>query len=637
MNVIAFRSSSRETEGMAARFLPSFARSVMVGIFIAAFAGCGGGGGGHHAGLTPTEPTTPTEPQAPVDKYPSIPTPTVAGPLANEPFTSETNNYTFFASDVALASRGYVEEEFYIEGKANVYDAPVPNYTSPAPTANASVTRADVPYKTRMVVRRPADPAKFNGTVVIEWFNVSDNFDGEYYWVQAKDYLLRAGYAYVGISAQDVGITNANPIGGLKKFSPTRYGDLNVTDNGALTGDPLSYDIFSQTAKAAYAVPAVMGGMEVKRMIGIGMSQSGSRLGVYTNYVHMIAPIFDGFITQVSNPRIRDDFNTPIIKVLSESEGDNREELTRDQPDLALRHTWWVTGTSHGDAIQRLGRTGVRLRDIGPALTTNDNCLVSGTPTPSRTRTPYRHVLNAALHHLVKQIETGAVPPVSPRFSSVDVSGGELAIARDSNGNAIGGIRLAHSEVPTARADGVKCGNIGAWEPFDKAKLDTLYPSHADYVTKVRDAVNASIAAGFVLAEDGAETIAEAEASIIGMKLECSPERCLSIRHFTADYSTTGLLRDHTVYYNIAEGGRLMQAVDMAHYYVANGDTLWGATPAYAALYDYSFAISNLQLYTQLVNQAQADGRVSETAGELLVAEANNVIRAISDKMQSTP
>ncbi|MDR2452693.1 MAG: hypothetical protein LBE85_13250, partial [Candidatus Accumulibacter sp.] len=529
--------------------------------------------------------------------------------------------------------------EFFMEGTANVYGTstnpatPLPT-SVPAvlPTENAVILTENVPYKTRIVVRRPTDPAKFNGTVVVEWFNVTDNFDGEYYWVQAKDYLLRAGSAYIGVSAQIIGITNTNPIGGLKKFSTARYGSLDLTNNGGFQGgmggsntDPLSYDVFSQTAKAAHAVPEVMGGLEVKHAIGIGMSQSGSRLGIYTNYVHMRNPIYEAFIFQVMNPRIRDDFDTPVIKVLSESEAaPNMGGLESDQPDLSLRHTWWVAGTNHGDDHQRLGRTGVRLRDIGPLLTTNDNC-----PTPTRSRTPYRHVLNAALHHLVQQIETGAVPPAGARFNAVD-SGGTLVIERDAYGNAFGGIRLAHMEVPTATTQNVsQCGLIGAWDPFQSSTLNTLYPTHADYVAKVKAAVEASIDAGFVLPEDGAETIAEAEASIIGMNLECSPERCLSVRHWTADYSTTGLLRDHTVYYNIVDGESIVQAVNQAHFNVANGDTLLGQSPGYAAGYFYSWAISNLRQYIALVNQAQVEGRVTQTAAEILVSEANTIIREI--------
>lgn len=83
------------------------------------------------------------------------------------------------------------------------------------------LVHTDVPYKTRMVVRRPLDPKRFNGSVVIEWLNVTDGFDGEYFWVQAKDHLLRSGYAYVGLSAQDKAVSGG-PLS-LKQFSPVRY------------------------------------------------------------------------------------------------------------------------------------------------------------------------------------------------------------------------------------------------------------------------------------------------------------------------------------------------------------------------------------------------------------------------------
>ena len=32
-------------------------------------------------------------------------------------------------------------------------------------------------YTNRAIVRRPADPAKFNGTVLVEWLNVSGGAD----------------------------------------------------------------------------------------------------------------------------------------------------------------------------------------------------------------------------------------------------------------------------------------------------------------------------------------------------------------------------------------------------------------------------------------------------------------------------
>jgi hypothetical protein len=283
-----------------------------------------------------------------------------------------------------------------------------------------------------MVVRRPTDPAKFNATVVVEWFNVTDNFDGEYFWVQAHHLLVRDGYAYIGISAQDNGISNTAL--GLKTFSPTRYGSLNVTGNGGscCTGDRLSYDIFSQAAKAAYAVPLVLGGLQVKNTIGIGMSQSGSRMGAYADYIHLLAPMYDALIMQVATGAIRNDVGIPLIKVLSETESSSGN-LNNDQPDTFFRKTYWIAGSNHGDSTQRIGRTSVRLRDLGPANTSNDSCgTVSSNQiygdTPTRTRTTFRHVLSAAVHHLKQQIEHGVEPPNGPRFARASTASNAPAL-----------------------------------------------------------------------------------------------------------------------------------------------------------------------------------------------------------------
>jgi hypothetical protein len=53
----------------------------------------------------------------------------------------------------------------------------------------------------------------------------------------SQDHLVRAGYAYVGVSAQRVGVQV--PPGGLTAWSPGRYGSLDVTDNGTITDDSL--------------------------------------------------------------------------------------------------------------------------------------------------------------------------------------------------------------------------------------------------------------------------------------------------------------------------------------------------------------------------------------------------------------
>ncbi len=56
------------------------------------------------------------------------------------------------------------------------------------------------------MVRRPVDPATFNGTVIAEWYNVSNQWDQEVDWFQTHEHLVREGYAWVGVSAQRAGV-----------------------------------------------------------------------------------------------------------------------------------------------------------------------------------------------------------------------------------------------------------------------------------------------------------------------------------------------------------------------------------------------------------------------------------------------
>jgi len=550
----------------------------------------------------------------------SIPTPSVIGPVPSGNAADGSNNHTFFATDIALASHGYVEEEFYLEGRANAYDAPIPTPPTP-PMALANIVTADVPYRTRIVVRRPSDPARFNGTVVVEWLNVTDGFDGEYFWVQSHQYLLRAGYAYIGLSAQDNGISNSNT--GLKTFNAERYGSLDVTGRGGecCTADRLSYDIFTQAAKAAYAVPSVLNGLRPRNAIGIGMSQSGTRLGVYANYIHMRAPIYDALLIQVQNPVLRDDLPTPIIKVLSESEA-REPSLSQAQPDTVTRRSYWVAGSSHGDTMQRTGRNGVRLRDLGLARTPNDACGPNGS-TLTRSRVPFRHVLNATLHHLKAQVEQNTAPPSGPALRLSSQASDQ--VQRDSAGNVVGGIRLAHMEVPTARANGVECGNVGAWVPFSTVQLQSLYSTHEDYVGKVRAAVAASVAAGFVLPEDATETVAEAEASIIGTGQECGPA-CLNRSHYRTEWSSTGLLRETTVYYNIRNGQPLLDAADRAHRWTAAADSATGDV----AKQSRAAAVEDLRQYVAALETAQASGNVTPTAAGVLRMQADAITKSLT-------
>jgi alpha/beta hydrolase family protein len=127
--------------------------------------------------------------------------------------------------------------------------------------------------------------------------------------------------------------------------------------------------------------------------------------------------------------------------------------------------------------------------------------------------------LNAATEHLVRWMTDNVQPPLAPE---IDVTlGPPGVIARDSFGNALGGIRLSQHAVPTATNTGVNsgpgfCVTFGSYQPFDLATLDALYPNHGTYVSQVTHTAHDNQRSGFIVLEDAIATIQEAAQSDIG-------------------------------------------------------------------------------------------------------------------------
>ncbi len=97
-----------------------------------------------------------------------------------------------------------------------------------------------------MVVLTPIDSGAFNGTVLVEWLNVSGGIDAPAEWFMAHREIVREGYAYVAVSAQLVGVEGGASLGtdmSLKTLDPARYARLSHP------GDAFSYDIFSQVGR----------------------------------------------------------------------------------------------------------------------------------------------------------------------------------------------------------------------------------------------------------------------------------------------------------------------------------------------------------------------------------------------------
>jgi len=428
-----------------------------------------------------------------------VPVPDVQGPIAATATPGDpSRNYPFFASDDGLARDGYVEEEFFISGTATNY---VVNGTSTATVGDP----AGAPYKTRVVVRRPARAAKFNGTVVVEWYNVSNQYDQEVDWLQSHEHFVREGYAWVGVSAQRAGVHSAT---GLRAWNPARYGSLDLTAGGTLNGDQLSYDVFSQAGQAVWD-GAILNDFRVRQVLATGHSQSAMRLRNYYNSVHPLANVYDGFVMHglVGPGTVRTDIPTPVFKLQSESDVLLLGQAASRQPDNPYLRTWEVAGTTHGDWKLIIEHGPLRFRDLGTYPDDYPGRPPSGCAAPPFSRIPWYMVQNRAYDWLRDWAMKGKQPPSAPL---IELSSTQPAVAvRDEFGNALGGLRLPQFEVPVARDTGLNSGPgfcflHGAHVRFDRATIDALYPRFTDYVKAIFRETARAQSAGYIDPADAA-------------------------------------------------------------------------------------------------------------------------------------
>ena len=105
------------------------------------------------------------------------------------------------ANPTGLAAHGYVEHEYFASGTAYAFTST----STPSDGKWTFTVGTSAPYRTRILVRRPSDPAAFDGNVVVEWMNVSA---GECApdWDYLNPALMDAGAAYVGVSTQALGV-----------------------------------------------------------------------------------------------------------------------------------------------------------------------------------------------------------------------------------------------------------------------------------------------------------------------------------------------------------------------------------------------------------------------------------------------
>jgi hypothetical protein len=444
----------------------------------------------------------PTAATSPASQKVTAPRPTTATTVTG-PVTGGTHGFPSTSSSVDLRSHGYAEQEYFFSGTAHTF-------TSQQPLTNDGRWQVQqgtsAPYTSRLLVRAPIDPKRFNGTVIVEWLNVSAGRDIDVDWDYGYNQLLNDGFAYVGVTAQTVGI-NA-----LTTWDPARYGSLSSPS------DDYSYDIFSQAGQALRSTSArsPLRGLHAKYLIADGESQSASRMTTYVDAVAPSAKVYDGYLIHSNGAAgavlsgtvrpptptlLRTDLARPVLNF--ETETDVLSHLPARQADDRYHRLWEAAGTAHVDN-DALTLFGYQEHHQSPQMT-------DPTCTSPVNTAPESYLFDTAYADLQAWVRSNRQPPKAPRMQ-INAAGTD--VARDAFGNGLGGIRLPQLTVPTATLTGTGntpadtnpisafCRLFGTTTPFDAARLAELYPTHAAYVQAFTSATRKLAAQGFLLPAD---------------------------------------------------------------------------------------------------------------------------------------
>ncbi|MCD2192034.1 hypothetical protein LQ327_01340 [Actinomycetospora endophytica] len=468
-------------------------------------------------------------------------------PAVSGPIPVSAQSYPFLASDhdvspIDVAASGYVEQEYLVAGPARVFSWPASDTLRVAATGS---------YTTRILIRRPADPARFSGRVRVEPLNTTSGHDLDGAWEIGHAGFMHAGDAYVGITV------GPQTISSLKRFDPARYASLQMADpqpdtSGCPTphqidpgGEPgLAWDVISQVGGLirSTAPSNPLRDLRPRESTLTGWSQSGSYdltyLGAVARHETLPGggPVFDGYVpgaggyagTPISrcaplpapgDPRARFDPppGVPVEVVSTPTDFASAASFPRatdrpddsDTPDRRIR-LYEIGGGSHLPA------------DQGAFFPDDAELVRAGLRPENRvayplSRFPLHVVLDAAFANLDAWVDHGVPPPHATRLTVADPADWPPEATTDALGNPVGGVRTTASDVPTATfaPRGLKApgSNQSAYAGYDITfslqYLQVLYPGHGDYVTKVT-ADARELQARRWLTEDDAEDLIRA-------------------------------------------------------------------------------------------------------------------------------
>lgn len=456
--------------------------------------------------------------------------PKIEGPI---PVTKESYPFSTMRKarkPLDLSRYGFVEEEYFLEGTANIYEG----------FDQLGIKSEACSYKTRLLIRKPqAD--QFSGRVFIDIYNASNGYDIEDIWRRSYQYFLEEGHVYIGITSKPINVLS------LKNFDYDRYCTLDwsspepapqpsaVVDMSIPgTEEGLIWDILSQLG---YFIrngnPAFLKDYDVQHIYLTGQSQSAMYLNTYVYFFHeYVKGIFDGYLSVVGTGSMRD---------LNQYENIGGHFSARDQLIPKNLETPFILLSAHGD-INLFGSFDQRLKILKELAQTDEpirhyeltssphtdpaSPLIPDNSEIEKTKNPpkildgeYRYevnniqlayYVNSAFEFLHQWANKGITPPKSLMIER-DEKGYPL---KDQFGNGLGGLRSPYIDVPIATyhpnaiADQSQIdqsvGNVnGSMDYFDSDQIKALYQNREDYLKQLQEAINEQVREGWLLENDG--------------------------------------------------------------------------------------------------------------------------------------
>ena len=438
---------------------------------------------------------------------------------------------------VSLVTSGYVEREYLLTGLAGIHE-----WDGTGASRATRLRTANLPYATRLLVRRPIDPQKFSGRVIVELFSAAGGFDTAPLWGLSAPYFLRSGDVWVGLTVKPSAAET------LRRFDRLRYEGVSFAvppppgckTDPADTDHGLAWDIIAQTGallrSSSRENPLV--DLDVRRLVAAGYAQAGGYVAAYVNVMHEALrlgndrPIYDAYVDAGGAvgaapinacaallaagdarrqilPR-----DAPVVTVMSQTDAARTQWMRRTDGDSDedLYRLYEIAGMGHVTPFPA-GQPSVgdaRIAGLDSAAE-----VVCADP-PSGF--PAGLALNAIWQQL-EDLQLRAMP--LGKLPRIDVAA-DGAVQLDPLGNVLGGWRLPQLEVPLAvyqassrpRADapGTQglCALTGSMRRLESPRLKTLYGNRAGYLKRFNAAVDAAVADRRMTAEDGAASKAQA-------------------------------------------------------------------------------------------------------------------------------